>query len=81
MHQDEYKKTHFGVTIDHDLLVGEIENVHKLWREIRDDEEWINCSWKKFKQIIGLKHDVECTPRWSIENKEKWIWAKLKFNI
>lgn len=77
----DYKKTDFGVTVDCDLLPEEIKNVHRTWRRIRDEEEFLKYSWNDFKDSIGLDHEMQRTPRWKISNKEKWIWAKLKYNI
>jgi hypothetical protein len=77
----EFKKTDFGVTVDYGLNVEEIQNTHRLWREIRETEEFLKWSWNDFKNHIGLDHDMQRHPRWKIGNKEKWLWAKLKYGL
>lgn len=77
----EYKSTSFGVTVDHDLNLEEIENVHRFWKEHREEDFFLYMTWNEFKDLIGLSHDSKRTPKWIIQNKEKWIWAKLKYGI
>ena len=74
----EYKETHFGVTVDHDLTLEEIDSVHRFWRSIREEKEYLKWSWNDFKDSIGLDHELKRQPKWKIANKEKWLWAKLK---
>ena len=77
----EYKSTSFGVTVDHDLSLEEIENVHDFWKEHREEDFFLYMTWNEFKDLIGLSHAHDRLPRWKIENKEKWIWAKLKYGF
>ncbi len=77
----EYKHTEFGVTVDHDLTPEEINSVHRFWRSIREEEEFLKWSWNDFKDHIGLDHELQRQPKWKIANKEKWLWAKLKYGL
>jgi hypothetical protein len=76
-----YKCTEFGVTVDHDLNPEEIKAVHKLWRVLREEEEFLKWSWNDFKDHLGLDHELQRQPKWKIANKEKWLWSKLKYGI
>jgi hypothetical protein len=76
-----YKVTHFGVSVDHTLSLDEIAAVHRTWRSIRDDEAWQGKSWNYFKDSLGLDFDIKAMPNWTIADKNKWLWAKLKYNL
>lgn len=77
----EYKKNTFGVTVDYNLTPEEIAEVHRLWRQIRDLDEWQTSTWNVWKEHLGLQHEKKQIPNWTIKNKEKWLWAKLKYGI
>lgn len=77
----EYKETHFGVTLDHDIKIEEIEDVHKFWKTHREEEFFLYMTWNQFKDLIGLSHVNDRTPRWMITDREKWLWAKLKYGF
>ena len=77
----EYKTTHFGVSLDSDLNQDEIEAVRLFWRRNRENKEWINHTWNQYKLDIGLSHESKQLPCWKILNKEKWLWAKLKYGF
>lgn len=77
----EYKETHFGVTVDHDLKLEEIYDIHAFWRSHREEDYFLHMTWNQFKDLIGLSHVHDRTPRWMIANKEKWVWAKLKYGF
>ena len=55
----EYKETHFGVTVDHDLTLEEIDSVHRFWRSIREEKEYLKeqqylSAKKRVKEIKGF---------------------------
>lgn len=77
----EYKSTVFGVTVDHDLTIEEIVDVHAFWRTHREEEYFLHMTWNQYKDLIGLSHESKRTPRWIIKDKEKWVWAKLKYGF
>ena len=76
-----YKINSFGVSVDDVLTLDEISNIHHTWRKIRDYPEWMDKSWNFFKDSLGLDFEVKALPNWTIKDKNKWLWAKLKYNF
>jgi hypothetical protein len=74
-----YKKTKSSkLYLDHGLSEEEVERVHFTWREERYEQEYLTMTWREFQKTIGLSFELDRVPNWKIENKEKWLWAKLK---
>jgi hypothetical protein len=76
-----YRSNFYGVTIECDLNESEISSIHSLWREIREEPEWYDKTWSQFKEELGLSFVRAEIPNWTIINKEKWLWAKIKYGI
>jgi hypothetical protein len=77
-----YKKAKYSkLYIDHGLSEEEVQMIHFTWRDIRYDEEYLNMTWVKFLNSIGMSFQKDRVPNWKIESKEKWLWAKLKYGI
>jgi hypothetical protein len=74
-----YKKTKSSkLYLDHGLSEEEVERVHFTWREERYEQEYLTMTWREFLKTIGLSFERDRLPNWKIENKEKWLWAKLR---
>ena len=74
-----YKKTKSSkLYLDHGLSEEEVERVHFTWREERYEQEYLTMTWREFQKTIGLSFERDRVPNWKIENKKKWLWAKLK---
>ena len=78
---NKYKITSNYLTMDVALNPDEIKAVHAFWFKNRLSEDWAHLDWKEFNYVIGLSCNLDQTPNWKIENKGKWIWAKLMFNF
>jgi hypothetical protein len=78
----EYKKSKSSrLWLDYGLSDDDINRLYEVWREIKFDPEFLKASWSQFKENCGLSLDPNRVPSWKIENKEKWLWAKLKYGI
>lgn len=76
------KLTTFGVKVGANLTGKEIDRVHSVWKATRDNQEHIHMSWTEFKKSLGLTFDYIGKQKiWNIADKNKWLWAKIKYEI
>lgn len=74
----KYDITLFGVKVEQNLRGHEIDKVQNLWKELRDQPDFLHKNWTDFKEELGL---VFFRRKWKIKSKEKWLWAKIKYAI